>query len=210
MAWSSSPTTHSSTCGPVSSRISRSCVGLTSWYSSTIRCLRAAHFARHVRLLQLGHGPGDQLPVGSSRHVRAFPGHDSLHKYAGHARYRAVDAHDGRNAHDVISRPNKRAPTRRSAPVTAFGDHEQRRADQVALSGRQGELLMRMGCVTNIPAGLREMQQIVHAWERMAGRYRLAGFTVYRSVACANTECQSRSGSDRRPFFRSARLLPVA
>ena len=31
-----------------------------------------------------------------------------------HARYRAVDAHDGRNTGDVMNRPNKRAPTRRS------------------------------------------------------------------------------------------------
>src|SRR6266550_9141212 len=49
------------------------------------------------------------------RQIRTFPGHDGLHKYPGHARYRAVDAHDGRNADDLISRPNKRAPTRRYA-----------------------------------------------------------------------------------------------
>jgi hypothetical protein len=31
----------------------------------------------------------------------------------GHARCPAVDAYDGRNAGDVIGRPDKRAPTRR-------------------------------------------------------------------------------------------------
>jgi hypothetical protein len=35
------------------------------------------------------------------------------HKYPGHVRYRAVDAHDGRNADGGMSRPNNRAPTRR-------------------------------------------------------------------------------------------------
>jgi hypothetical protein len=64
-----------------------------------------------------GRRPAGQASAGSSRplcrrHVRAFPGHDGLHKYAGHAGYRAVGAHDGRNADDVISRPNKRAPNR--------------------------------------------------------------------------------------------------
>ncbi len=52
------------------------------------------------------------LPIPLSG-MCAFPGHGGLHKYAGHASYRAVDAHDGRNADDVISRPNKRAPTRK-------------------------------------------------------------------------------------------------
>jgi hypothetical protein len=50
----------------------------------------------------------------ATRHERVFPGHDGLHKYPGHTRYRAVDASDGRNAHDVMGRPNNRAPTRRS------------------------------------------------------------------------------------------------
>ena len=49
------------------------------------------------------------------RHERAVREHDGLHKYPGHARYRAVEAHDGRNAGDVMNRPNKCAPTRRSA-----------------------------------------------------------------------------------------------
>src|SRR5262249_52812712 len=47
--------------------------------------------------------------------MRAFPGHDGLDKYAGHARCHAVDALDGRDVDEAISRPNKRAPTRRSA-----------------------------------------------------------------------------------------------
>jgi hypothetical protein len=53
-----------------------------------------------------------RLPEPGRRHVGAFRGHDGLHKYPGHARYRAVDAHDGGNAGDVMNRPNKRAPTR--------------------------------------------------------------------------------------------------
>jgi hypothetical protein len=45
--------------------------------------------------------------------MRPFPGHDGLHKHAGHARHNTVDDHDARNADDVISRPNNRAPSRR-------------------------------------------------------------------------------------------------
>jgi len=48
----------------------------------------------------------------ASRDVRAFPGRDGLHKYPGPARYRAAEARDGRNADDLITQPNKRAPTR--------------------------------------------------------------------------------------------------
>ena len=67
-----------------------------------------------LRLADPDHACRHSCPgPSSSRHERAFPGHDGLHKYAGHARYRAMDTHDGRNADDVISRPNKRAPTRR-------------------------------------------------------------------------------------------------
>jgi len=51
--------------------------------------------------------------LSATRHVRAFLEHDGMHKYPGHDRYRAVDAHDGRNADDVMSRPNNRTPTRR-------------------------------------------------------------------------------------------------
>jgi hypothetical protein len=64
--------------------------------------------------------PGVTLPSVLARtrdsrlHERAFRGHDGLRKYPEHARYRAVDAHNGRNAGNVMNRPNKRAPTRRS------------------------------------------------------------------------------------------------
>jgi len=34
----------------------------------------------------------------SQRHVRTLPGHDALQKIQWHARLRAADAHDGRNA----------------------------------------------------------------------------------------------------------------
>ena len=40
MAWSSSPTTKERMQLRLSSRINASCEGFTSWYSSTIRCLR--------------------------------------------------------------------------------------------------------------------------------------------------------------------------
>jgi len=46
-------------------------------------------------------------------------GHDGLHKYPGNARYRAVDAHDGWNAGDVMNWPNNRAPSRRYASLEA-------------------------------------------------------------------------------------------
>src|SRR5262249_36211992 len=54
------------------------------------------------------------------RHVRTFRGHDGLHKYPGKRSLSAVDAHDGWNAGDVVNRPNKRAPTRRSAPSNGW------------------------------------------------------------------------------------------
>jgi len=45
----------------------------------------------------------DQPPqTRGTRHERAFSVRRGLHKYAGHARYRAMDAHDGRNADDVM------------------------------------------------------------------------------------------------------------
>jgi hypothetical protein len=47
------------------------------------------------------------------RQMRAFSVGRGLYRYAGDANHRAVDANDGRNAHDVVSRPNKRALTRR-------------------------------------------------------------------------------------------------
>jgi len=57
------------------------------------------------------------ISTRSQRHVRAFQGHDGLHKYPGHARYRAVDASDGRNAHDVIGRQiTARRPADRYSP----------------------------------------------------------------------------------------------
>ena len=43
--------------------------------------------------------------------MRTFPGHDGLDKYAGQARYHAVDATYGWDADEAISRLNKRAPT---------------------------------------------------------------------------------------------------
>ncbi len=65
--------------------------------------------------------PRDRIPaeigllpdVPHRGYERAFRGHDGLHKYSGHARYRAADAHDGRNVGDVIGRQIG-APTRRS------------------------------------------------------------------------------------------------
>ena len=47
--------------------------------------------------------------------MRTFPGHYGLDRYAGQARYHAVDAQDDWDADEAISRLNKRAPTRRSA-----------------------------------------------------------------------------------------------
>jgi hypothetical protein len=55
------------------------------------------------------------MMTNSMRQMRTFPGHDGLDKYAGQARYHAVDAQDGWDADEAISRLNKRAPTRRSA-----------------------------------------------------------------------------------------------
>jgi hypothetical protein len=49
---------------------------------------------------------GSAMLESARRHERAFRGHDGLHKYLGNARYRAVDAHDGWNAGDVVNRPN--------------------------------------------------------------------------------------------------------
>ncbi len=43
------------------------------------------------------------------RQMRTFPGHDGLDKYAGQARYHAVDAQDGWDADEAISWLNKRA-----------------------------------------------------------------------------------------------------
>ena len=51
----------------------------------------------------------------STRHSRAFSVHRSLYRYAGYVGHFAVDVHDDRHAYDMVSRPNKRAPTRRSA-----------------------------------------------------------------------------------------------
>jgi hypothetical protein len=50
-------------------------------------------------------------------------GHDGLHKYPGHVRYRALDAHDGRNTDEVISRPKsaRRPVVRRSAEIAILG-----------------------------------------------------------------------------------------
>ena len=53
------------------------------------------------------------------RHDRVLSVRRSLDKYASSACRLAVDVHDGRNGDDAISRPNKRAPTRRSAPSPA-------------------------------------------------------------------------------------------
>jgi hypothetical protein len=57
--------------------------------------------------------------TGISLHERAFWGHDGLHEYPEHARYRAVVAHDARNADEVVSRANKRAKIRLCAPLAA-------------------------------------------------------------------------------------------
>ena len=80
----------------------------------------------------------------SSRRVRAFPGHDGLHKYAGHACHRVVDAHDVQNADDVISRPDKRAPTppygRTSCQSTDRLPHAQRAVLDLATERRPCQL----------------------------------------------------------------------
>jgi hypothetical protein len=53
--------------------------------------------------------------------MRAVSRHDGLHKYPGNARYRAVDAHDGRNAGETMNRPNKRADPPNVLQVTLRG-----------------------------------------------------------------------------------------
>jgi hypothetical protein len=60
----------------------------------------------------LGDVPPPGAPIHRERDVIAA-GHPE------HARYRAVDAHDGRNVSDVMNRPNKGAPTRRSTRMSA-------------------------------------------------------------------------------------------
>jgi hypothetical protein len=65
-----------------------------------------------------GRGRRRPKPLALARTVRGMcarsRGHDGLHKYPGHDRYRAGRAHDGRNAGNVIGRPNNRSPSRRS------------------------------------------------------------------------------------------------
>jgi hypothetical protein len=86
-------------------------------------------------------------PCRISQYETSKPLCDRL-KYPRHARYRAVDAHDGGNAGDLMNRPNKRAPTRRSVRGTQcagrlFGAHRtgnlaRRRAGARARDQRSG------------------------------------------------------------------------
>jgi hypothetical protein len=51
--------------------------------------------------------------VHAQRHVRVLSVQRGLDKYAGSALHLVVGAHDGGNGDGAMSRPNKRAPTRR-------------------------------------------------------------------------------------------------
>ena len=87
---------------------------MAEFVAVTVRPVPARQQRRAVARAQHVPAPVSSQELASSArlHVRALARHDGLHEYPGHARCPAVDAHDGRNADDVIGRPNKRAPTR--------------------------------------------------------------------------------------------------